>query len=60
MCIRDRLNYADGEKRYILAPVGVKVGDTIASGANVDIKPGNAMEKMCIRDRRRWTERSWW
>ena len=36
MCIRDR--------RYILAPVGVKVGDTIASGANVDIKPGNAME----------------
>ncbi|MGI6115488.1 50S ribosomal protein L2 [Luoshenia tenuis] len=38
------LNYADGEKRYILAPVGVKVGDTIASGANVDIKPGNAME----------------
>ena len=38
------LNYADGEKRYILAPVGVRVGDAVAAGAGADIKPGNAME----------------
>ncbi len=37
------LNYADGEKRYILAPVGIKVGDTLLSGPEADIKPGNAM-----------------
>ncbi|SCJ48412.1 L3 [uncultured Clostridium sp.] len=37
------LNYADGEKRYILAPVGIQVGDTILSGPEADIKPGNAM-----------------
>ena len=37
------LNYADGEKRYILAPVGLKVGDTVLSGPTADIKPGNAM-----------------
>ena len=36
--------YADGEKRYIIAPIGLKVGDTIQSGAGADIKPGNAME----------------
>ena len=35
--------YADGEKRYILAPAGLKVGDVIESGANADIKPGNAL-----------------
>jgi len=35
--------YADGEKRYILAPVGLKVGDVIESGVNADIKPGNAL-----------------
>ena len=35
------LNYADGEKRYILAPVGLNVGDTIVSGPTADIKPGN-------------------
>ena len=34
--------YADGEKRYILAPVGLKVGDTIVSGTDADIKVGNA------------------
>ena len=34
--------YADGEKRYILAPVGLKVGDTIVSGPEADIKVGNA------------------
>ena len=38
------LNYADGEKRYILAPVGINVGDTILSGENADIKPGNALK----------------
>jgi large subunit ribosomal protein L2 len=37
------LFYADGEKRYILAPLDVKVGDTLVSGKNVDIRPGNAM-----------------
>ena len=37
------LHYADGEKRYILAPYGLKVGDTILSGENADIKPGNAL-----------------
>jgi large subunit ribosomal protein L2 len=37
------LTYADGEKRYILHPLGVKVGDTIVSGAQVDILPGNAL-----------------
>lgn len=37
------INYADGEKRYILAPNGLKVGDQIESGPNADIKPGNAL-----------------
>jgi len=37
------LNYADGEKRYIIAPENVKVGDTLTSGAGSEIKPGNAM-----------------
>ena len=37
------LHYKDGEKRYILAPVGVNVGDTLLSGDNVDIRPGNAL-----------------
>ena len=37
------LTYADGEKRYILQPVGMKVGDTIVSGQNVDILPGNSL-----------------
>ena len=37
------LTYADGEKRYILQPLGLKVGDTIVAGANVDILPGNAL-----------------
>jgi len=37
------LHYADGEKRYILAPLGLQVGDAVVSGANVDIKVGNAM-----------------
>jgi large subunit ribosomal protein L2 len=37
------INYVDGEKRYILAPNGLKVGDTIYSGIGSDIKVGNAM-----------------
>jgi large subunit ribosomal protein L2 len=37
------LNYADGAKAYILHPLGLKVGDTVISGRNVDIKPGNAL-----------------
>jgi large subunit ribosomal protein L2 len=37
------LQYADGEKRYILAPNGVKVGDTLQSGTDVEIRDGNAM-----------------
>lgn len=37
------LVYKDGEKRYILAPEGLKVGDNIESGAGADIKPGNAL-----------------
>lgn len=37
------LNYADGEKRYILAPKGISVGDTIVSGPDSDIKVGNAL-----------------
>ena len=37
------LFYADGEKRYILAPDGLSVGDTVVAGPNADIKPGNAL-----------------
>ena len=37
------VQYEDGEKRYIIAPVGLKVGDTIATGPDADIKPGNAL-----------------
>jgi len=37
------INYADGEKRYIIAPKGLKVGDVVESGPNVDIKVGNAL-----------------
>ncbi len=35
--------YVDGEKRYILAPLGLKVGDTIMSGKNAEIRPGNTL-----------------
>lgn len=38
------LNYADGEKRYIIAPQGLTVGDKVVSGAACDIKTGNAMQ----------------
>ena len=37
------LQYADGEKSYILAPVGLRLGDTVMSGSQADIRPGNAM-----------------
>ncbi len=37
------VQYADGEKRYILQPNGLKVGDTVVAGENVDILPGNAL-----------------
>jgi large subunit ribosomal protein L2 len=37
------LNYVDGEKRYILAPVGLRPGDSVTAGEGADIKPGNAM-----------------
>lgn len=37
------LNYADGEKRYILAPQGLSVGDKVVSGETADIKPGNTL-----------------
>lgn len=37
------LNYVDGEKRYIVAPNGLKIGDIVESGPSADIKPGNAL-----------------
>ena len=42
------INYADGEKRYIIAPKGLEVGMTIEAGANADIKVGNALPIMSI------------
>ena len=42
-CFIALLNYADGEKRYILAPLDLKVGDVVMSGAESDIKPGNCL-----------------
>jgi large subunit ribosomal protein L2 len=38
------LHYADGDKRYILAPDGLKIGDKVECGAGADIKPGNALQ----------------
>ena len=37
------LVYADGEKRYIIAPLGLRVGDSVMSGPDADIRPGNAL-----------------
>jgi large subunit ribosomal protein L2 len=37
------IHYVDGEKRYIIAPVGLNVGDTVMSGSKAEIKPGNSM-----------------
>ncbi|MDR7482708.1 MAG: 50S ribosomal protein L2 [Armatimonadota bacterium] len=42
------VHYADGEKRYILAPVGLKVGDVVTSGPDADIRPGNALPLRAI------------
>ena len=42
------IEYADGTKSYIIAPVGLKVGDKIVSGPEADIKPGNALPLSCI------------
>jgi large subunit ribosomal protein L2 len=42
------LHYADGEKRYILAPTGLAIGDEVASGPEADIRPGNALPLRAI------------
>ena len=42
-CFIALLHYADGEKRYILAPIGIQVGQTIMSGGDAEPNPGNAM-----------------
>lgn len=42
------LHYADGEKRYIVAPIGLKVGDTVLSSEKADIKPGNSLPLAAI------------
>ena len=42
------IQYEDGEKRYIIAPYGLKVGDVVVSGADADIKPGNALPLSAI------------
>ena len=42
-CFIALLYYADGETRYILAPLGLKVGDTVMNGPDADIKPGNCL-----------------
>jgi large subunit ribosomal protein L2 len=47
-CFISLLNYADGEKRYILTPLGIKVGDEVESGTSCEPKVGNAMPLMAI------------
>src|SRR5579884_1099605 len=42
------IHYADGEKRYILAPLGIKVGDQIMSGPDAPVRPGNALPRQRI------------
>jgi large subunit ribosomal protein L2 len=42
------LHYVDGEKRYILAPVGLRVGDRVAAGPQADIRPGNCLPLRAI------------
>lgn len=42
------LSYKDGEKRYILSPLGLNAGDTVVAGADADIKPGNALPLKAI------------
>ena len=46
-CFISLLHYADGEKRYILAPLGIKTGDRIESGPTCEPKIGNAMPLAC-------------
>jgi len=43
------LHYADGEKRYILAPLDLSVGDTVMAGPKADIKPGNTLPLITFR-----------
>jgi large subunit ribosomal protein L2 len=47
-CFISLLSYADGEKRYILAPLGIRVGDTVQSGDTCDPKIGNAMSLVSV------------
>jgi len=47
-CFISLLHYADGEKRYILAPLGIKTGDSVESGASCEPKIGNAMPLAAI------------
>src|SRR5437879_10853760 len=42
------LHYLDGEKRYIIAPLGLKVGDQVSAGSDADIRPGNALPRKNI------------
>lgn len=42
------LHYADGEKAYIIAPIGLSVGDKVVAGPNADIKPGNSLPLSAI------------
>lgn len=44
------LHYADGEKRYILCPLGVNVGDALMSGAEAEIRPGNTLPLRALPD----------
>ena len=37
------INYSDGDKRYILAPLGLQIGDRVVSGSDVELKPGNCL-----------------
>ena len=47
-CFISLLHYVDGEKRYILSPLGIKVGDVLESGQSVEPRPGNAMPLQSI------------
>src|SRR3989449_6573227 len=44
------LHYSDGEKRYILAPQGMSVGDRLMSGSSADVRPGNGLPLCSIPD----------
>ena len=51
------LHYVDGEKRYILAPLGIQVGQMVESGAGADIKAGNALPLSCSQALSSWAEK---